>query len=168
MFRMSFSLKEKKDGTLNLVLPVWFRILFLFIAILIAGGIITSGIWASGQWIAFLIFSACIAGGLYEEKWIFNKSTGKIVYIFGLIFINKKTKYKIEEAEIFKITGESHTGKEGKLNRIRKKMIKFSLILKNGKVLDIDIITGRTNSSDLTENAQKIAAYCGKELAIDS
>ncbi len=168
MFRMSFVLKEKKDGSLSLVLPVWFRILFLFIVVLLAAGVFVSGIGASGQWIPILIIIACIGGSLYEEKWIFNKSLNSIKYISGTMVISKKRIYKLEDIETFNITGEFQTDNEGKINRLRKKMVKFSLILKSGKVLDIDITTGKTESSELKEKAKKIAAYCGKELGVDS
>ena len=168
MFRMSFVLKKKRDGTLVLVLPIWFRMLFSFIVVLLAAGVFVSGIAARGQWIPILLIIACIAGAIYEEKWVFNKLQNSIEYITGTMLINKKKIYKIEDIEIFNITGEFHTEKEGKINRIRKKMVKFSIVLKTGKVLDIDITTGKTESSELREKAKKIAAYCGIELAIDS
>ena len=47
-------------------------------------------------------------------------------------------------------------------------MIKFSLILNSGQVLDIDITTGRTESIELKEKAERIAAYCGVQLTVDS
>lgn len=168
MFRMSFVLKEKKDGSLSLVLPVWFRILFLFIVVLLAAGVFVSGIGASGQWIPILIILACIGGAFYEEKWVFNKAHNNFVYILGTMFINKKKFYKLEDIDIFKVSGDFHTDTEGKLNRLRKKMVKFSLILKSGKVIDIDITTAKTESEELKEKAQRIAAYCGKELTVDS
>jgi hypothetical protein len=168
MFRMSFVLKEKRDGTLVLVLPIWFRFLFLFIVLLLTAGVIVSGIGASGQWVPILIILICIVGALYEEKWIFDKSLNSFAYISGTVILNKKKTYKIKEIEIFNITGEFHTENEGKINRIRKKMVKFSMVLNSGKVLDIDITTGKTNSAELKEKAQKIAAYCGVELAIGS
>ena len=168
MFRMSFVLKKKRDGTLVLVLPIWFRMLFLFIVVLLAAGVFVSGITASGQWIPILIILMCSFGALYEEKWIFNKSLNSFTYISGTMFLNKKKIYKFEDIEIFNITGEFHTENEGRINRLRKKMVKFSLILKSGKVMDIDITTGKTESLKLKEKAQKIAAYCGAELATGS
>ena len=168
MFRMSFSLKERTDGTLRLVLPIWFRLLFLFIIILLTAGVIVSGISALGQWIPILIIIACIGGALYEEKWIFNKLENNIEYISGTMIINKRKVYKFKDVEQFNITGEFHTDNEGKINRLRKKMVKFSIILNSGIVLDIDITTGKTESIELKEKAQKIAAYCGKDLTVDS
>ncbi len=168
VFRMSFILKKRKDGTLSLVLPIWFRILFLFIAILLAAGIFTSGPGSSRAWIPILIMAACIAGALYEEKWTFNSPEGKIEYISGILFIGRKKSYALEEAEVFKITGDFHLGNERRLSRLRKKMVKFSLILSSGQVLDIDITTGRTESIELKEKAEHIAAYCGVQLSVDS
>ena len=83
------------------------------------------------------------------------------------MFISRKKSYKLEEVEVFKITGEFHRENEGKLNRLRKKMVKFSLILNSGDVLDIDITTGRTVSIELKEKAERIAAYCGVGLEVD-
>jgi len=168
MFRMSFVLKEKGDGSLVLTLPVWFRVLFLFIVVLLTAGVVVSGIGASGQWVPILIIITCIWGALYEEKWIFNKSENSVEYISGTMLINKKRSYKFKDIEQFNVTGEFHTEKEGKINRLRKKMVKFSLILNSGKVLDVDITTGKTNSAELKEKAKKIAAYCNIKLSTDS
>lgn len=167
MFNMSFILKKRKDGSLALTLPIWFRIIFLFIAFLLAAGIYATGPGSARQWIPILIMLACIAGSLYEEKWVFDKSGDKIEYHSGIILISRKKIYKIEEAEVFKITGDFHRTNEGKLNRLRKKMVKFSLILNSGDVLDIDITTGRTVSIELKGKAERIAAYCGVELEVD-
>ncbi|RKX86460.1 MAG: hypothetical protein DRP58_04435 [Spirochaetes bacterium] len=168
MFRMSFILKQKHDGSLILELPIWFRIIFLFIAVLLAAGVFVSGIHANSQWIPILIIIACIGGALYEEKWIFNKSENCISYISGTMLINRKKLYKFEDIEILNVTGKIHSDNEGKINRLRKNMAKFSMVLNSGKILDIDITTGKTDSAELKEKAQKIAAYCGIELAVDS
>ncbi|MCD6396370.1 MAG: hypothetical protein J7L71_02405 [Spirochaetaceae bacterium] len=164
MFKMSFLLKKTRNGSLSLVLPVWFRILFLFIVIILSAGIFVSDISTSGQWIPILIIIVCITGALYEEKWIFNKSKNTICYISGTLVINKKKIYKFDNIENFKISGEFHSENEGKLNRLRKKMAKFSLIFKSGEVMDIDITTGKTTSEELIIKAKKIANYCGIQL----
>jgi hypothetical protein len=164
---MNFKLKKRKDGSLILILPIWFRIMFLFIAALLAAGIYAVGPGSIRQWIPILIMLACIAGALYEEKWIFDKSGNKIEYHSGIMFISRKKSYKLEEVEVFKITGDFHKANEGRLNRLRKKMIKFSLILNSGDVLDIDITTGRTVSIELREKAERIAAHCGVVLEVD-
>ncbi len=164
MLRMSFVLKTGKDGSLSLVLPVWFRLLFLFIVILLSAGVFVSGIGAHGQWFPILIIIICIAGALYEEKWIFNKSKNTIYYISGTLVINKKKIYKFDNIENFKISGEFHSENEGKLNHLRKKMVKFSLIFKSGEVMDIDITTGKTTSEELISKAKKIANYCEIQL----
>jgi len=164
MLRMSFVLKNRKDGSLRLVLPVWFRLMFLFIITLLSAGVFVSGIGAHGQWITIIIILACIGGAFYEEKWIFNKSKNTICYISGTLVINKKKIYKFDNIENFKISGEFHSENEGKLNRLRKKMAKFSLIFKSGEVMDIDITTGKTTSEELIIKAKKIANYCGIQL----
>lgn len=168
MSRMNFILKEKKDGSLSLVLSIWFRLLFLFIALLLAAGVFVSGLGSERAWIPLLIIALCTAGSLYEEKWVFNKSTGKIEYTNGLILINKKISYNMEEAEILKISGDFHLENERRLSRLAKKMIKFSLILNSGQVLDIDIATGKAESIKLKEKAERIAAYCGIQLIVNS
>jgi hypothetical protein len=165
---MSFTLKEKKDGSLCLVMPYWFRLLFLFIAVLLISGIITSGLGAGGQWIPILIIGVCIWGSLYEEKWIFNKQENIIIYLTGIVFLNKKSVFKFENIETFKISGDFHTNNEGRFSRLRKKMVKYSLILNSGKVFDIDICTRKTECSELKEKAEKIASYCGIQLTVNS
>jgi len=168
MLRMSFVLKTRNDGSLSLVLPVWFRLLFLFIVILLSAGIFVSGFGVHGQWIPILIIIICIAGALYEEKWNFNGAEKNIEYIFGIMVINKKTIYKFQDIENFFISGEIHSEKEGKFNRLRKKMLKFSLILKSGKVMDIDISTGKTTNEELINRAKKITNYCEIQLVENS
>lgn len=174
MFRMSFILKYRKDGSLSLVLPIGFRFIFIIIAILLTAGIFASKPEISRQWIPILITAACIAGALYEEKWIFSTLDGRIEYISGIMFISKKKSFNITDAEIFKLSGNiaqdnsASDVKRGIFNRLQKKMVKFSLILKSGQVLDIDITTGRTDSIKLKEKAGRIAAFCQIELLADS
>ena len=115
-----------------------------------------------------LIMTACIAGAFYEEKWTFNNIEGRIEYISGFTFINRKKSYDLEKVEVFKITGDFHSENEGKLNRLRKKMVKFSLVLNSGKVIDIDITTGKTESAALKTKSKRIAAYCGIKLSVNS
>jgi hypothetical protein len=165
---MSFILKEKRDGTLVLVLPVWFRVLFLFIVLLLAAGVIVSGPGASGQWLPVLIILACTWGALYEERWNFNKEKSKIEYVTGIVILNKKKIYSLKDSVIFKVSGDFQESTEGKLGRLKKRMVKFSLILNSGEVLDIDIVTGKTGSEELREKAKKIADYCEIQLEISS
>ena len=156
--------KQRGCTVLCLVLPIWFRVLFLFIVALLVAGVLVSGISASGQWVPILIIIACIWGALYEEKWIFNKVENSIVYISGTLFLNKKKIYKFEDIESYNLTGEFHTENEGRINRLRKKMVKFSITLNSGEVLVIDITSGKTESAQLKIKAKTIAAYCGIQL----
>ena len=168
MFRMSFKLLKRKDGTLNLVLPIWFRLMFLFIAILLAAGVFASGSGSDRIWIPILFISVCIAGAFYKEKWGFNREEGKIEYTSGFIFLSRKKTFKLEEAETFKLTGDFPGDKDRGLNRLRNRMNKFSLILNSGQVLDIDITTSRNESMALKIKAEHIAAYCGIQLSVGS
>ena len=168
MFRMSSILKDKKDGTLSLVLPIWFRILFLFIAILLAAGIFASGPGSARLWIPILLIAGCLTGALYEEKWTFNSLESKIEYVSGFMFLRRKKIFRLEEAETFKLTGDFPREEDRGLSRLKKRMIKFSLILNSGQVLDIDITTGRTESIALKVKAERIAAYCHIQLSVIS
>lgn len=168
MFKMNFTLKEKKNGSLCLVLPIWFRILFLFIAILLAAGIFASGSESARLWIPILLMAGCLAGALYEEKWTFNNLESKIEYVSGFMFLSRKKIFKLEEVETFKLTGDFPGEEDRGLSRLRKRMIKFSLILNSGQVLDIDITTGRTESIALKVKAERITAYCGIQLTVNS
>ncbi|MCF6336060.1 MAG: hypothetical protein L3J12_09990, partial [Spirochaetales bacterium] len=94
MFSMNLILKKTKDSSLKLVLPVWFRGIFLFIALLLGAGLfISSG--NSRLWLPAILILGSLMGSLYEEKWIFSKALNKIEYKAGLVILNKKSSYKM-------------------------------------------------------------------------
>ncbi len=167
MFSMNLILKEKRDGSLNLVLPLWFRGIFLFIAILLSAGFITSS-GSSNQWIPIILILGSLIGSLYEERWIFTEPRKIIEYRTGLLILNKKRFLNSEDLEGFVISGTFHLENENVVDKIRKTMIKFSLILKSGEVIDIEIVKGKSASEELRIKAETIAEYCGVQLTVSS
>jgi hypothetical protein len=168
MFRMSFVLKKKRDGTLVLVLPVWFRILFLFIIVLLAAGVAVSGMGASGQWIPILIIIVCIVGALYEEKWVFNKLDNNIEYISGLLFYKRRKTFILDEVDAFILTGNLREDDKEFSGRLLKRIVSFSFILKSGKELNIDNSSDRVGCMELRTKADVISTYCEIKLEMNN
>jgi len=165
---MSFVLKEKGDGSLVLALPVWFRILFLFIVVLLSAGVVVSGIGASGQWIPILIIIVCIWGALYEEKWVFNKLDNNIEYIFGILFYKRRKTFILDEVDAFILTGNIRDDDKEYSGRLLKKIVSFSLILKSGKELNIDNSSDRVGCMELRTKADTISSYCKIRLEMNN
>jgi len=166
MFKMSFKLKEKLDGSLILVLPIWFRAFFLFIVVLLAAGIFVSGISISEQWVPILIILACMGGALYDEKWIFNKKENRIEYSSGTLLYSKKKIFKLNEVDTFIFTGNLREQSSNLSGHLIKSIVNFSLILKTGKVLNIDNSSDRVGRIELKIIADRVSEYCKIQLSV--
>jgi uncharacterized membrane protein len=168
LFKMNFVLKEQENGPLSLVLPIWFRILFIFIAVLLGTGIYASSPENNKQWIPILLTVGCIAGAFYNEKWIFHKNEGTIVHSSGILFITKKRIVDFKDVDSFILSGDTRIEKRAHLSRPKKKMAKHSLIMKSGEIYNIDILSGKTDVLELLVKAEKIASYCNIKLTVSS
>ena len=164
MFKMNFILRQKKDGSLYLELPVWFRLMFLFIAVLIAAGVFAADSARGGILIPIILTAACLVGSVYEEKWIFSADNGTIRYLSGLVFLYRKKEFRTADTEALLLSGEPDAEGKGLHQRFRRNMIKFSLQMKSGERHSIDFSTGRTANGDLEKKAQKISSYTGIPL----
>ena len=168
MLRMSFVLKTRKDGSLSLVLPVWFRLLFLFIVILLSAGVFVSGFNIPRQWVPILIIAICLAAALYEERWVFNVQMSKIEYSSGLLFYTGKKTYRFDEVDTFILTGNLREDDREFSGQLLKRIVNFSLILKSGKVLNIDNSSDRTGRMELRIKADTISSYCKIKLEMNN
>jgi len=103
--------KQKGNKTLLIYqISLLYRIIMSLIVALIALAVfLNKPVTVSG----IIILTVCFLAMLYEEKWLFDNTTGTIVYYFGLIILKKKRVFAFSEIDNLSI---NHFAR-GKLNQ---------------------------------------------------
>lgn len=167
---LSLSLR-KRDGKSQLVYTISpaYRIVMCIIFLLIATAVFTSKpVSMSG----IAVLSVCFLALLYEERWIFDTEARTISYHFGLICINKKRIYQLNEIENMSI---NHFAR-GKLNQSAlpepEKMpfgsqTRLILNLTSGQAVLINT-TSFNRRKKVIDDAETIANYMQLPLNFDN
>ncbi|NQT60629.1 MAG: hypothetical protein HQ557_16770 [Bacteroidetes bacterium] len=150
----------------------WYRIINLFFAFFLLLG---ASLYSTEDWFSWLSFPVVISvvlilAGLYLDSWSFDSKNGIIFSRIGLIGLNKKRVYQLDDITSFSLThfskGYQRDRGEGKRKRSGE-IVVFSVHFLSGENRDIEIIR-EAKSGGMTElYAQNIADYCGKPLTKD-
>ena len=165
-----FNLKliKKSENLLLLTIPVYSRLIILIFAAAVA---LTFLLEPGFSIFPLLILITLLLSACYKESWSFDKSTSKIVYGFGLIFLYKKTIVDFDLVEKFVIEGfvkGSLAKKPAEIDEKKRKLFeteffKFSLMNKELGELTINTVKGKQRDF-LYSYAGEIALLCRKKL----
>lgn len=170
----------RPDGTLELRLPISFRILFAALAVVLAIGMIGPpqiGLLPS------VILLILVMGSMYEERWYFDPNTKQIIARHGLLIFNRKRTWNYSDvasiSTSFYLSGsvpgteppredESHSsvGRGSALGLGRNKrffqrpQLKYGLILTSGQIIRIEIRRVRDTESK-TELPELLSHHLG-------
>ncbi len=148
-----------KNSKLYFSLPVWHRIQFFFITSMLFTGIIFSEKGTHGLWIPAAICVISFLGGLYTEKWIFDKEKSSVSYLRGIPFIPfvwKRIEFNFGDIDRFLF--ETITRQHGKKNGM------FITVLKTGERYEIDSSYKEPGREELLRRAHYTAQFCEIEL----
>jgi hypothetical protein len=164
MLNLHFQLKETAPNRIELVLPVWFRILFLIIAgALIFGMFNESKVYA----VPFIIAVVALLSGLYNEHWIFDRNQQEVESHFGLIFFYRTKHYPFDEIESFRLQqyekGHVPSRHSEEDKHSRRMMMILTLKLTDGRRLNIETTSG-SQVDEFRHRANQLADFCGKPL----
>jgi hypothetical protein len=166
MLNLHFQLRETSPNRRELVLPVWFRILFLIIA-----GALIFGMFNEGRVYAvpFIIALVALLSGLYNEHWVFDRDQEQVESHFGLIFLYRTKRYAFDEIESFRLQQyekgrvSSRQSEEDKHNR--RMMMILTLKLTDGRRLNIETTSG-SQVEEFRLRSNQLAEFCGKPLRV--
>ncbi len=162
MFRIALQIK-KENNILILRLPPVFRAVFLLFSIFLVFSIFSFPLQPDERGnnflpYFFLIISIFIT--LYEEKWIFDKTSGNIEWHIGLVFFFSRETFLTENLDSIRIS-EIKKG-----NRRSARYLKMSLVFRDSTEKDIDIVY-IGEKEKLKKNAELIAEFCTVSLQSD-
>ena len=162
---------KQKEGKTILVyqISLMYRIIMSLIFILLTLAVFSNeSITVSG----IIILTICFLALLYEETWIFDNTSGTIVYYFGLMLLKKKRVFSFQEIDNFSI---NHFAR-GKMNQeilpAPEKMpfgsqTRLILNLKSNKPVLINTMSF-TRRKKLIDDAESIARYTNIALNFDN
>ena len=142
--------RNRPDGSLELHLPISFRILFAVLAAVVGLGMIGAPQIGLFPTIVLLVL---VLGALYEERWHFDPNTNTVTSWHGLLVANKARQWSFADIEAvnsaFYLRGsvpgsappeenETHTYGGGR-RFFQRPQLKYGLILKSGEIVRIEI-----------------------------
>jgi len=189
LFKLNLVLHRKNDNTMIFSPAPWFRILFLFLAVVVIIGIFTtSEDEEGGNWVPVIVITVCIAAALYEESWRFDRSKRIIISKTGIIFLHKTKTWSFAEIANFELMvflrgAESDGSADHEINLSkpfsrentdeisgrgikiihRKYHQELRLSLKSGDRITIESIDSR-NTEGLLKKANTLSEFCGIQL----
>ena len=150
-------LMRRRDGTLILDLPRWFRWVLALIACGLAALMISDG---RVYPLPVVLLLASGFGALYTQGWEFNPRTGRILNRHGLLVWARTIEYSASDVETLVL--EQFSPGAG----ARRRFLRLKLLLRDGeeRVLEIQ----RRRGSQLPRNAKLMAAAMNLRLEGDA
>jgi hypothetical protein len=158
MIEIRLKPRTAPDGSVVLELGIGFRIVFGFLATILAVGISSSGTIGVFPAVALVIM---VVGALYQEHWTFDPNTGKVTERHGLMLLSRKRSWAFDEIEEVQYThyragsvpgGRGHPppGTEddtseisstmGRMTRgLRRHFLRYSLVTSSGDRIRIEM-----------------------------
>jgi hypothetical protein len=169
MIGFRLQLKKLPDGRLVLTIPIGYKLLLLFIGLLILISLIVTrdegggSIFIRENTIPLIIAVISLLGAAYHERWIFDKSAGQAIHQNGLIVIHSNKVYRLDDIDRVEISqfgnvkfGNSRTKKRSINNRSR---LTLSLHMKDGISYRVEMYR-ISQKRHVERTASIISEYC--------
>jgi len=148
---------RRRDGTLILDLPHWFRGVLALIACGLVALMISDG---RVYPLPIVLLLASGLGALYTQGWEFNPRTGRILNRHGLLVWARTTEYSASEVDAVVVDGFSPGA------GTRKRFVRLKLLLRDGSSPVVEV--QRRRGSELPRNAKLIAAAMNLRIEGDA
>ncbi len=175
MMGYRLQLKRHPDGRLLFTIPLGYKLLLLFIGLLILISLIVTrdkgggGIFIRENTIPLIICLISFLGAAYHECWIFDRAGSQIIHQNGLIAIHSNRVYRIENLDRVEVS-KFIKGKGGAVQQTRRSIafrpiITLSLETTDGRSLRLENYRF-SHRTKVEATARSIAEYCGVSLEI--
>jgi hypothetical protein len=158
MFEIRLKPRTAPDGSVVLELGVGFRIVFGFLATILAVGMSGSGTIGVFPAVALIIM---MVGALYQEHWTFDPNAATVTARHGLMLLSRKRTWSFGEIEEVQYTqyragsvpgGRNHpppgteddtgeiTSTMGRMTRgLRRHFLRYSLVTRDGDRIRVEM-----------------------------
>jgi hypothetical protein len=169
MIGFRLQLKRRPDGRLVFTIPVGYKLLLLFIGLLILISLIVTreegggSIFIRENTIPLIIGLISLLGAAYHECWIFDRAGAQIIHQNGLIFFHTNKVYRIEDFIQIEVSPRMPRASTGNRRTVRSIGSRFglNLILQATDGSCYSLETYRTSQHKKAASiAQEIAGYC--------
>lgn len=162
MLKLNFILKEQSDDTLALKLHWGFRIVFAVLAAIILASQLVTASEDGGAYISIVLIAVFALIALYNESWYFDRHSGVVRHLHGLVMLSATRTFSAEEIEGVEVKAfrkGSVSGKQDEKRRFfQRDLLTLSLLLSSGDKKDIEI-TEEKNKTALQRKAAAISDF---------
>ena len=170
MIGFRLQLKIPGDGRLLFTIPMGYKILLLFIGLLILISLIVTrseagqSIFIRENTIPLILCLVSLLGAAYHECWIFDKEVKQIIHQNGLIALHTNKVHRFEDLDCVELSqfikGKAGSAVLAKRSLAMRPIITLSLQRKDGERIRLE--NYRLSHRRKVENtARSIADYCG-------
>ena len=173
MIGFRLKLKKLSDGRLMFSIPIGYKLLLLFIGMLILISLIVTreedggSIFVRENTIPLIMAVISLLGAAYHERWIFDKNREQITHQNGLIVLHSSKIYGIGYFDRIDVSRMGMAGRNETSNLTAKMPVRriwaLSIIEKTGKVRTIEIYR-RLQLSRAERDASTLSDYCDLSL----
>jgi hypothetical protein len=170
MIGFRLQLKRPADGRLVFTIPIGYKILLLFIGLLILISLIVTrsesgeSIFIRENTIPLIICVVSLLGAAYHECWIFDNNVKHIIHQNGLIALHSNRVYRFEDLDCVEIAqfikGKSGAAALPKRSIAFRPIITLTLQMKDGGRIRLENYR-LAHLRKVEATARSIAEYCG-------
>jgi hypothetical protein len=170
MLGFRLQLKRRADGRLLFTIPPGYKLLLLFIGLLIlvslivTGGERGGGIFVRENTIPLIICLISLLGAAYHECWIFDKAGGQIIHQNGLIGLHSNKVHRIADFDWIgvsrRLPGAPAGGGRTKYGMGTRLAVNLILQGRDGKGYRLETYRA-SQLSKVGSIGREIAGYCG-------
>jgi hypothetical protein len=177
-------LRARPGGRLVYSVSGLFRAAMAAILALMAAALFVDG-GSPPEAFGWILMALTAFATLYEERWTFDPSAGRIAHRAGLVFLARRTDIALKDVERFRIlpfvrgtlpgsgdeaaenaaalTGSRTDDSGRRRSRHKKPYLRLCFETADGESYFIDALPAR-RAGELKTRAARISAACGKEL----
>ena len=160
-------LKETSDTRLTYATPLGFRLMFLAIAVFIAGSSAAAAVEPFYRWppMLFGIIVLCLLSAAYLERWVFDTADGAMERHLGLLFWHSRRRTPLSELTrlTFREPGLSFDERPKMVQAVTRRAAIVAIEDRSGNAFPLDMVKG-ANIGETRKLAERIASFCGIPL----
>jgi hypothetical protein len=171
-FSSRLVLKRFPDGRLALTFsPALKLVLLVIAAFLLYAAASTSpagvGLLSRANTIPLLLALLALLGAAYRERWIFDRSAGRLLYQFGLVFLHSNRVIALETIKEVRlarfIKGRLAGKQESGRSFWQRTVLTLSLADREGRLYRLETYQSG-NPQQVLQTARELSDYCGLPL----
>lgn len=162
MLKLTFRLKELGKDTLALKLHWGFRLVFTLLAAIVLAGLLVTSSDDGAALFPIVLIAVFILIALYNESWSFNRSSGVIRHLHGLVALSATSTFSINNVESVEVKsfrkGSASDKLDEKKSFFQRDLLTLSLMFSSGDKKVIEI-TEAKNKATLQRKAAAISDF---------